>query len=372
MANFIIRPRRIYQQLIAQKPIQLSAKTTAFIDWAEKLYNYAQSEIAQQELDYWLQQPWHKTTLIPLDKADIQLENTVDSAADVTVKLTVAETHRLLTSVNEAYNTQINDILLSALVQVLIEWTGNSTVIIDLEGHGREELFADVDLSRTVGWFTSLFPVLLQVPTSKQPGVVVKSIKEQLRAIPHRGIGYGILRYLCADTNVNAQLQTIPTPEISFNYLGQFDQIQTQANFQFSSESTGANQSPQQNRDHLLDINALVVAGELHISWTYSSNIHTHTTVENLAQSYIQAIRSLIEHCQSADVFGYTPSDFPDAQLHQVELDELLATSRTKNIESIYPLSPMQEGMLFHSLYAPDSGVYYRANDFELAWKCRC
>ena len=314
----------IYQQLIVQQPIQLNAKTTAFIDWAEKLNNYAQSEIIKQELDYWLNQPWSKITPLPLDYAYAQQENTVDSAASVSVKLSVEETQTLLGTVNEAYNTQINDILLSALILSLAQWAGNSTVVIDLEGHGREELFEDVDLSRTVGWFTTLFPVLLQLPDLNQPSSVIKSIKEQLRAIPSRGIGYGILRYLCKDISVNQQLQTIATPKISFNYLGQFDQVKSQNGWKFASESTGANQSSKQTRDHLLDINALVIEGELQINWTYSSNVHTQATVENLAQNYIQTIRSIIKHCQSQDAFGYTPSDFPDAQLNQLELEELL------------------------------------------------
>ncbi|KAB8314800.1 amino acid adenylation domain-containing protein [Tolypothrix campylonemoides VB511288] len=358
--------KTVYQQLIAEQPLDLGAKTTAFIDWAEKLKNYAQSEIIKQELDYWRNQPWSKTTPLPLDYDRIKPENTVGSAAQVSVKLNVEETRALLLSVNEAYNTQINDILLSALVVSLAQWTGNPTVVIDLEGHGREEIFSDVDLSRTVGWFTSLFPVLLQLPPLNQPASVIKSIKEQLRAIPNRGIGYGILHYLCEDSSVNQQLQTIPTPEISFNYLGQFDSVQSQTGWKFAPESTGANHSSKLLRDHLLDINALVVEGELKIDWTYSSHVHAHGTVENVAQSYIQAIRSIIEHCQSEEAKGYTPSDFPLAQLNQLELDELLAPFRNQNIESIYALSPMQQGMLFHSLYAPSSGVYFEEMTLSL------
>ncbi|ARV58848.1 hypothetical protein BZZ01_09555 [Nostocales cyanobacterium HT-58-2] len=314
----------IYQQLITQKPIQLAAKTTAFIDWAEKLNNYAQSEIVKQELGYWLNQPWEKTTPLPLDYAQTQQGNTNASAAEVSMRLSVEETKTLLGSVNEAYNTQINDILLSALVVALKKWTGSSTAVINLEGHGREEILEDVDLSRTVGWFTSLFPVLLQLPLSEQPESVIKSIKEQLRAIPNRGMGYGILRYLCKEQTIHQQLQTIPLPEISFNYLGQFDQVQSQTGWKFASESTGDNYSSKQDRRHLLDVSGLVIEGELQINLTYSKNLHTRATVEHLAQTYVQAIKSLIEHCQLEDAFGYTPSDFPDAQLNQSELDELL------------------------------------------------
>ncbi len=348
----------IYQQLITQKPPKLSAKTTAFIDWAEKLNNYAQLEIIKLELDYWLNQPWSQITPLPLDYANIQQENTVGSAACVSVKLSQEETQTLLLSVNEAYNTQINDILLSALVASIAEWTGNSTVLIDLEGHGREELLSDVDLSRTVGWFTSLFPVLLQLPSLNQPGEIIKSIKEQLRAIPNRGIGYGILRYLCKDTTVNEQIKTIPASEISFNYLGQFDQVQSETGWKFAPESTGASQSLKQTRDHLFDINALVVEGELGIDWTYNSHVHTRSTVDKLAQSYVQAIRSIIEHCQLVENRGYTPSDFPSSQLNQLQLDELLTRFPTKNIESIYPLSPSQQGMLFETLSASESGIH--------------
>ncbi|BAY25368.1 non-ribosomal peptide synthase [Calothrix sp. NIES-2100] len=348
----------IYQQLIAQKPIELNAKTTAFIDWAEKLNNYAQSETIKLELDYWLNQPWAKITPLPSNYADIQQENAVSNTASVSVKLSQEKTQTLLLSVNEAYNTQINDILLSALVVAIADWTKNSTVLIDLEGHGREELFSDVDLSRTVGWFTSLFPVLLQLPAINKTGEIIKAIKEQLRAIPNRGIGYGILRYLCQDKTVKEQIQTIPAAEISFNYLGQFDQVQSETGWRFAPESAGDLHSLKQTRNHLLDINALVVGGELKIDWTYNSHVHTRATVEKLAQNFIQAIASIIEHCQLVENRGYTPSDFPDVQLNQLQLDELLTRFPNKNIESIYPLSPSQQGMLFETLAASESGIH--------------
>jgi non-ribosomal peptide synthase protein (TIGR01720 family) len=314
----------IYQQLSTQQPVQLSPKTTAFIDWAEKLNHYSRSELLRLELDYWINQPWEQATPIPLDLTSQTADNTIGSTDSVAVTLSATATHQLLGSVHEAYNTQINDLLLTGLALTIAQWTGNATVTIDLEGHGREELFEDVDLSQTVGWFTSLFPVLLQLPSSTPPATAIKSIKEQLRTIPQRGIGYGILRYLCADEEVKEQLQRIPAPEISFNYLGQFDQVQSATGWQFAPESTGQEQSSHHNREHRLDLNCLVVGGELQIDWTYSSQVHHRSTIEDLAQSYLQNLTVLIEHCQSEDACGYTPSDFPEAQLEQSELDELL------------------------------------------------
>ncbi|MEO1430397.1 MAG: amino acid adenylation domain-containing protein [Cyanobacteria bacterium J06633_8] len=359
----------IYQQLITEQPIQLEPKTTAFIDWSTKINNYAQSAAIKQELDYWSNQPWELIKPLPLDFTDNKQQNTVANTASVSVKLSQEKTRALLGSVNEAYNTQINDILLSALAISYSGWTGNSTIAIDLEGHGREELFDNVDLSRTVGWFTSLFPVLLQLSNDYQIFNVIKSIKEQLRAIPNRGIGYGVLRYLSDDDAITEQIKVIPTPEISFNYLGQFDQVESASEWKFATESPGNEHSPNLPCKHLLDINTLVVEGSLQINWTYSTKIHNRETVENLAQSYLQNIESIVEHCQLEKSFGYTPSDFPDAKLTQLELDELLTPIATKNVAAIYPLSPMQKGMLFHSLYAPESGMYFEQTVFDFQGK---
>ncbi|ELS02826.1 non-ribosomal peptide synthase/amino acid adenylation enzyme [Xenococcus sp. PCC 7305] len=314
----------IYQQLIAQQSIQLAPKSISFIDWANKLNQFANSQIIQAELDYWLHQSWYKVTPIPRDYPILSQENTVANTATYILKLDREETSKLIGSVKEAYNTQINDILLSALAISLAEWTGSSTLSIDLEGHGREELFEDIDISRTIGWFTSLFPVLLALPREQKIGSIIKSIKEQLRSIPHHGVGYGILRYLCQNQKFQEQIQKIPTSEINFNYLGQFDQIQTTTSWKFAPESTGTNQSLKLYREYLLSINCLVIGGEFQMHWSYSNQIHRHSTVEKLAQSYREKIKLIIRHCQSDDAFGYTPSDFPDIQIDQSELDSLL------------------------------------------------
>jgi amino acid adenylation domain-containing protein/non-ribosomal peptide synthase protein (TIGR01720 family) len=351
--------QEIYQQLIAGQPLQLSVKTTAFIDWAEKINTYAQSEVLKQQLDYWLNQPWASITSLPLDYVCKQSDNTVSSADVVSVKLSEEETRILLGEVNEAYNTQINDILLSALVISLRQWLGNSTVLIDLEGHGREELFEDVDLSRTVGWFTNLFPVLLQLPSSDEPATAIQLVKERLQAIPGRGMSYGILRYLCEDTNIKQQLQIIPASEICFNYLGQFDQIQAQTGWKFADEPTGSNYNLQQIRSHLLDINCLVVEGELQIEWGYSKNIHTHATVENLAQSYIQALRSLIQHCQlKATKEGCKPSYSPLSQFNQ---EKLILTT----LPAIIP-APEERYQPFHLTDIQQAYWLGRSQNFDL------
>ncbi len=197
------------------------------------------------------------------------------------------------------------------------------------------------------------------------------------------------MRYLNQDAKIHSQLATIPTPEISFNYLGQFTQVlNTESLISPASESSGQFQSLQAQRTNLLDINAIIADEQLQINWTYSSNIHSHATVEKLACEFVSTLQDIIAHCLEPENIGFTPSDFPLIKLNQLDLDLVLARvamtpelgqNKWQNLEDIYPLSPMQEGMLFESLYAPDSGVYFEqitctftglnVRAFEQAWQ---
>ncbi|MBD2776527.1 non-ribosomal peptide synthetase [Iningainema tapete] len=313
-----------YKQLELGKSIQLPAKTTSFKDWAIRLQDYARSQGLHSQLDYWLDSMRFPIAPLPLDYRAVAQDNTVASSRIISVYLSLEQTRALLQDVPSAYNTQINDVLLTALVQTFARWTGSNSLLIDLEGHGREDLFEDVDLSRTVGWFTSIFPVLLKL--EEQHTGILKSVKEQLRRIPNRGIGYGILRYLSPDALAREKLQTFPQAEVSFNYLGQFDQTQLATfGWKYAQESSGSIHSPKGQRRHLLIVNALVVERKLKLEWNYSEHFHRRATVENLANDYLKALEDIIVHCLSKEAGGYTPSDFPEVELSQEALDELLA-----------------------------------------------
>ncbi len=353
----------VYQQINQGLPAQLPAKTTSFQQWSQQLSIYAQSASIWQQIPYWLAQTAHENySRLPIDHKNG--ENTVASVRHVSVSLGQAETEALLYKVPAAYHTQINDVLLTALAQTLTHWTKQAAHLIMLEGHGREDIFTQVDISRTIGWFTSLFPVLLDLSkTDGKPGEALKALKEQLRHIPERGIGYGVLRYLSTLTNeaeynhMRAQLHSMSEAEICFNYLGQFDQPTTSTSlFSPATESPGNTFSPLSNRQYLLEINSSITEGELHLDWAYSTHYHHAETIEALAQNYLRALRELIAHCLQPDAGGFTPSDFPLAVLTQDQIDTLL--SQHKQVEAIYPLSPLQQGFLFHSLYAPEEGNY--------------
>jgi non-ribosomal peptide synthase protein (TIGR01720 family) len=315
----------IYQQLESQDSQELPPKTSSFKTWAEELQNYAQTPEFNTQFKYWLNRDLPSVFPLPLDYQGEAKSNIVAHAKTVSFTLTEEQTRLLLQEVPQAYNTQINDILLTALVQAFSHWTGSDRLLLDMEGHGRENVIESVNLSRTLGWFTSIYPVFLTLENLDHPGECLKSIKEQLRQIPNRGFDYGIGYYLNSDLTIQSQLKNYPKAQVSFNYLGQFTSHQIgDIGWKLSQESSGSIHSPLGQRSHLIAIHGIVVDGQLDMEWQYSENFHHQTTIKNLAAAYRDSLESLINHCLSAEG-GYTPSDFPDADLNQAELDELLS-----------------------------------------------
>jgi amino acid adenylation domain-containing protein/non-ribosomal peptide synthase protein (TIGR01720 family) len=314
----------IYQQLESQDSQELPPKTSSFKTWAEELQNYAQTPEFNTQFKYWLNRDLPSVFPLPLDYQGEAKSNIVAHAKTVSFTLTEEQTRLLLQEVPQAYNTQINDILLTALVQAFSHWTGSDRLLLDMEGHGRENVIESVNLSRTVGWFTSIYPVFLTLENLDHLGECLKFIKEQLRQIPNRGFDYGIGYYLNSDLTIQSQLKNYPKAQVSFNYLGQFTSHQIgDIGWKLSQESSGSIHSPLGQRSHLIAIHGIVVDGQLDMEWQYSENFHHQTTIKNLAAAYRDSLESLINHCLSAEG-GYTPSDFPDANLNQAELDELL------------------------------------------------
>ncbi|MFL6332308.1 MAG: amino acid adenylation domain-containing protein, partial [Pyrinomonadaceae bacterium] len=354
----------VYEQLEAGEAVRLRAKTTSFKRWAEALAEYARGPELEAEAAYWSRVAGTRPAALPVDKSGG--ENTQASAASVSVSLGREQTQRLLKEVPAAYGTQINDVLLLALVRAFDGWAGEPSLLVDMEGHGREEVAEGVDVSRTVGWFTSIYPVLLKLEGGGV-GDELRRVKERLRAVPQRGIGYGLLRYMGRE-ETRRLMRELPDAELSFNYLGQLDQVLAEDGLLGAGggDPSGEPFSRRGRRSHLLSVNSLVAGGRLQVSWTYSENLHERATVERLAADYIAELERIIDHCLTAgEAGGYTPSDFPLAGLGQEALDAVAAAHG--RIEDIYPLAPMQQGMLFHSLYAPASGTYFEQMNCRLA-----
>ncbi|PWK81234.1 non-ribosomal peptide synthase protein (TIGR01720 family)/amino acid adenylation domain-containing protein [Lentzea atacamensis] len=332
----------------------LGQKTTSYQEWAAALEAFD----PQDELPWW-QEVVRTTTAVP---TDLDGPNTEDSTESVRVALDAERTSALLTVAHRAYRTQGHELLLAALLQVLGRWTGTSAAAIDLESHGREPIADGIDLSRTVGWFTAIHPVGLHHADLGDIAGVVKAVKEQLRAVPRRGVGYTVLR------ERDEQLRSAPARPVVFNYLGGVDAAEDDAvglfTRELSEELCGPAEGDGGLRSHVLGVEVAQAAdGTLSVEWQYSTNLHRRETISRLAEAYVQALADLVDHCRSG-AHGITPSDVPLASLDQSSLDALVA--RTPGLADVYPLSPLQQGMLFHAVESPDSGVYWTQDVREL------
>ncbi|WP_367127827.1 amino acid adenylation domain-containing protein [Saccharothrix sp. HUAS TT1] len=342
---------RAYHQAARGEPVDLGTPTTSFTDWARRLTAWATGGGAADEIAHWTRTA-AEARAVPPPPTDDTGPDTVAHLATVRVRLDRGRTRALLKEVPGAYRTRIDDVLLSTLGPVLARWTGRRRVLVGLEGHGREELFDDVDLSRTVGWFTSLYPLVLDVDPESGWDGTIKSVKEQLRAVPGRGVGYGVLRYLAGVPDLEVE------PAITVNYLGQFASgaADPASAYCVLPERPGADQDPGQRLTQTIGVVGVVEDEELTLTWVYSTGLHREATVAGLAAEHLRALQELIEHCTRPGTGGSTPSDFPLAGLDQAAVDRICGTGR--QVEDVYPLSAMQTGILFHALAEPGSDLY--------------
>jgi amino acid adenylation domain-containing protein/non-ribosomal peptide synthase protein (TIGR01720 family) len=313
---------------------------------------------AAAELPWWQRETAPGTVPLPVDHpAGKNLEG---SERTVTVRLGAERTRSLLRQALRAYHLRVEEMLLTALALALAERGG--TVLVDLERHGREaldEVAPAAGSTRTVGWLTCLHPVRLETGgAAAHPGEALKAVKEHLRSVPAHGLGYGLLRYASGgDAEAASALRSGGAAEVVFNYLGQLDSVVPRtALLRPAAGEVGPLRSPGAWRSHLLAVRALVAGGRLQLDCQYSAAMHRRETVERLAETLLAQLQRLVDHCLSREAGGLTPSDVPLAALDQAALDALFGTAR--GIEDVYPLTPVQEGILFHCLLAPESPVY--------------
>jgi non-ribosomal peptide synthase protein (TIGR01720 family) len=280
-----------YGCLARGAPAKLPPKTTSFKRWAELLRKHATSPALAAELPFWRDLPWGTVTPLPRDiPSGENRENLQSSERSVTLELDQEETRALLSEVPRAYQTKIREVLLAAVARAFAAWTAAPVLLVNVEGHGRVDLFAGVDISRSVGWFTSFTPVVLDLGSVADPGSALKSVKEQLRRVPASGgVGFDLLGDL---------LPSLPTPEVGFNYVGQLDAAEAgSGGFRLAPEGSGPQRSPRLLRFHLIELESAVKGGRLILSCLYSENAHLKSTAERLLGSVVQELRELIAHC---------------------------------------------------------------------------
>ncbi len=347
--------REAYSQIERGEAVQLQGKTSSYRAWAEKLSQYSQSDAPIAERGFWQRLASARVPSLPVDYPDGA--NTLESLRTVKVSLSVEHTRCLLQELPRRCSARIDEVLLTALAEALRSWSGERSLLVELENHGREELFEGIDLTRTMGWFTSLYSVLLDLPDSCGMHESLGAVQERLRAVPNHGIGYGVLRYLAGDR----ELQSVPQPQVTFNYLGQMDSaILAEDFFERSPFSAGRGYGTAGTRRQLFEVNCSVQNGALRVYWSYSGHLHTESTVSSLAESFLHALENLVAH-SAREPRQSTPADFPLAGVTQAQLDAIASEAGSENLENLYPLSPLQQGILYHSLAAQGPPVYVTA-----------
>ncbi|MFH8347402.1 amino acid adenylation domain-containing protein [Streptomyces sp. NPDC018045] len=336
--------------------------------WSHALVEEANRPGREAELPVWRAQLGGPDPVIGSRRLEpaVDVTSTVDT---VRADMPVPTTEALLTTVPAAFHGGVNDGLLAALALAVTQWRGteDTSVLLRIEGHGREEqVVPGADLSRTLGWFTSMFPVRLEVGGTDAEEVfgggegaatLVKSVKEQLLAIPDKGIGYGLLRYL--NPRTGPELAACPQPQIGFNYLGQFtssDMPETVGGPGWSAVPGIGAPTPDADMPVMsaLEVSAVVIdtgqGPQLSMVFTFPTGVLSSGEVRRLADLWCAALEGLARHVARPGAGGLTPSDLPLVSVSQYDIDQW--EERYPGVADVWPLSAMQSGMLFHSMLA--------------------
>ncbi|WP_027388581.1 non-ribosomal peptide synthetase, partial [Chryseobacterium gregarium] len=340
----------LYESGIKGGSYDLPSKTDSFQSWGEALENYSKSSVLSKERLYWEGVESEVYPAIPTDHASKGrhiLDNTVSFS------LSEASTKLLQTQAGKKYSAEINDVLLTGLALSLQDQFGINKTKVLMEGHGREVMGTGLDISRTVGWFTSVYPFSLDISNKNQPALV--SVKEDLRGIPHKGIGYGVLNYL------GNSFSPVNNPSVQFNYLGDFDDTVGLA-FYYSSEAIG-NPVSEENlgTDILLDVSGITMSGAMTITIRYSGDLFNEVTVQKLIDSYQSHLEKMIDGEKETEVI-LTPSDLTYKGLSFSTIQEI---NKNQDIEDIYELSPMQQGLYYHWMAAPKGSAYFMQTSYR-------
>ena len=339
----------LYDQGLRSEKFVLPLKTDGYAYWAEALCNYSQGGVLKREKVHWsnlMENVSREGFPVDFDGGS----NRVEDRQFCNYQLSEDHTLQLLTRVNHIYNTDVNDILVTALVMTLERKLGVSRVSLQMEGHGRETIGSDADISRTIGWFTSVYPILIDANSRSLLEQLVY-VKEHLHRVPGKGIGFGILKYLAGEAFGSE------VPPISFNYLGDFGAAQRGqlSKLTYGLEYQGARIDPKMEREVFLDVSGMIVNGKLNLEVGYSSKQYMIKTIKSLSSTFGGYVEELIDTLSAADRRLLTPIDLTYAAL---SIEDVNALNDTCEIEDVYGLSPLQEGLYYHWSSSQDESSY--------------
>jgi non-ribosomal peptide synthase protein (TIGR01720 family) len=282
-----------YGQLSRGEHVSLPSKTSSVQEWARKLTEYASSEAVQGELAYWLTPAHAEVGKLPVD---FESEATMDTLRTVRLRMPAEDTQLMFRAVAAMSGTDVQDVLITGLAQALAEWTGTSSVALDIHTHGREDLFAGVDVSRTIGWFTVIFPMLLDLRGVATPLDALAAVKHQLRQVPRRGIGYDVLRYMSPDQQVRSLMSAVPRPQVRFNYVTRLSGVNRQGRiFSTIGPVRGPQLEQKASAYRLLEVSTSMARDHFTVDIQYSAAVHSEQTAARVGWMYLRALKQLTE-----------------------------------------------------------------------------
>jgi amino acid adenylation domain-containing protein/non-ribosomal peptide synthase protein (TIGR01720 family) len=339
----------------------LGHRTASYVEWTHALHDKLRTGAFEQERAYWAAIDAARVVPLPYDLEDAD-PGTFGEADTLTLAFDAPTTRRLLEATFRAYGARVDELLLTAVGRTMAAFVGYPRVVVAVESHGRQSDWLGLDVSRTVGWFTALHPLLVDL-SGDSIGEDVKRVKEALRRVPRGGVGYGLLG------DVAAKPGHAVAPAIGFNYLGQFDtRPSTDAVFSATDDARGPDIAGRVPRSHHLDVSGAVAGGRLQLTFTYCPRRFERRTIERLGDALRAEAVAVIEHCAARLVKEKTPSDFTSSDLSLDDYAHLLqqAGIRGEDVDDVAYLSPMQEGLLYQHRLNSGSAAYHVQMDFGL------
>ncbi len=357
---------RSYEQLSAGEPVRLPGKTCSFQFWSKELEKWVGSEVLEREKGYWLSLD-ERCVGVPARLCSPPATRAAGLEGEVRnldVELDQTETRALLDWATTAHHATVEELLVAAFVSAIVRTIGGTAALLALEHHGRDAVDG-LDVSRTTGWFTSLFPVAVDVADAEDIAATVRAVRERLREVPGGGAGFGILRYL-GDEETRLAMARLPVPRISFNYLGRIgDELGGSGTIRWRRAPSGPLRDSGQKRAFDLDVELSVFSARLRIDIIASHGFLSARQLEALLAGFVETVRGMAK--SPAPSLGARPAEarFPLVGLDDRTLSNLIR--RYPDLEDLYPLTPSQQGILFHVLYEPGSTVFLN----EFRWTFR-
>jgi non-ribosomal peptide synthase protein (TIGR01720 family) len=317
--------RRLHSQISSRQELQLPSKTASYGAWSRLLSDKVHDGLFDREVEYWSSVGAGAERSIPW--ANSEAKNLEESSEVIRVELNDEETRALLTTASQFYSAQTWELLIAGLGMALCRWVASSRMVITLEGHGREDRVPGVaiDLTRTVGWFTSIYPFELEARNVNESlGEIVRRVKERLRSVPHSGVGYGILRHLSEDDSVRSKLSAAGETAVVFNYLGKVESTNGDDEWYVTNDHAGTSVSGVLERMWEVDVAARVLDGRLSVSWRYSRDRLSKVQIDRVAGWYLDVLRAMVHECREDKQAALSHSDFTLVSLDSQDLDELI------------------------------------------------